>query len=501
MAPTQGDPDSASGSGVAAPTAAKPAPAVPREVWRVTAVVIVGAFLTQLDGALVNVGLATVADSLDAPLSSAQWIVSGYLLALVIGLPLCGWGSQRLGAGRLWLWALGGFTAASALCALATDIRLLIAFRVLQGLAGGLLLPAGQTVIAQVAGRALMGRVMSTAGMALVLGPAAGPTIGGLLIAHASWQWLFLVNVPLGLLGLWLGRRIIPLGERATGARFDVRGFVLIGVGLPALTYAVSLPGRSGGPGLATTYAPLLLGCCALAAFVLFGRRSAAPLLRIGLFTNRVFAAAAASSFLAGVIQFGALVVWALYFQMVRGYDVIGTGLAMVGFAAGAAVLPLSGRLTDRFGGGPVSLAGAVLTTATFLPAALLPPDASLLVLEGCLFFLGVGNALSVVPSSTAAYVTVDPPHLPDAVTLVNIFLRLGGAVGASLLVAVVTHSAGGQTAPGSYHSAFWCLIAASVLAVAGAAALLIASGPRTGGAAGPAGTGKQRPGERQDKP
>ncbi|MGW1375055.1 DHA2 family efflux MFS transporter permease subunit [Streptomyces sp. NPDC002446] len=485
MAPTQGDAESANGPLATAPPGPAPTPAVPRKVWRVTAVVIVGAFLTQLDGALVNVGLATVADSLGAPLPSAQWIVSGYLLALVIGLPLCGWASARIGAGRLWMWALGGFTAASALCAVATDIRLLIAFRALQGLAGGLLLPAGQTVIAQVAGRALMGRVMSTAGMALVLGPAAGPTIGGLLIAHASWRWLFLVNLPLGLLGLWLGRRIIPPGERAARTRFDTRGFVLIGIGLPALTYAVSLPGHSGRPGLATTYVPLLLGCSALAAFVLLGRRTEAPLLRLRLFTNRVFAAAAASSFLAGLIQFGALVIWALYFQMARGYDVIDTGLAMVGFAVGAAVLPWSGRLTDRFGGGPVSLAGAVLTTATFLPAALLPPDASLLVLETCLFLLGIGNALSVVPSSTAAYVTVDPPHIPDAVTLVNIFLRLGGAVGSSLLIAVVTNSAGGQTDPGSYRSAFWWLIAASALSIASATAVLTASRPRAGRAKG----------------
>lgn len=360
----------------------------------------------------------------------------------------------------------------------AFDVRLLIVFRALQGLTGGLLLPAGQTVIAQVAGRKLMGRVMSTAGMALVLGPAAGPVIGGLLIAHASWRWLFLVNIPVGVLGLWLGLRLIPRAEPSKKpAGFDFRGFVLVGVGLPAVTYAVSLPGRSAQLTSATFYGPLLLGCCALAAFGLLSRRSAAPLLNIGLFTNRVFAAAAASSFLAGVIQIGALVIWALHFQLVRGYDVIDTGLAMVGFAVGAAILPVSGRLTDRFGGGPVSLAGALLTTATFVPAALLPADAPLAVLEVCLLLLGMGNALSVVPSSTAAYVTVDPPHIPDAVTLINIFLRLGGAVGASLLVTVVSRGHGdGSSAVGDYHGAFWCLAAFSLVSVGSALGVLVAS-------------------------
>lgn len=469
----------AKGSLATTHSAEQQVPTVPRHVWHVTVVVVVGAFMTQLDAALVNVGLATVADDLHASLRSTQWIVSGYLLALVVGLPLCGWGSQRLGAGRLWLWSLAGFTMSSVLCAAAADIRLLVLFRVLQGLSGGLLLPAGQTVIAQVAGRNLMGRVMSTAGMALVLGPAAGPVIGGLLIARASWQWLFLVNIPVGLAGLWLGRRLIPRGEPTRAARFDIPGFVLVGAGLSAATYAMSLPGQSGRLTLAGFYGPLLLGCAALAAFGLLSRRSAAPLLNTGLFANKVFTAAAVSSFLAGAIQFGALVIWALYFQLVRGYDVIETGLAMVGFAVGAATLPVSGRLTDRFGGGPVSLAGALVTTMAFIPAALLPKDAPLVVLEACLLLLGIGNALSVVPSSTAAYVTVDPPHIPDAVTLINIFLRLGGAVGAALLVSVLSSGSGGASAVGSHRTAFWCLALFSLLAVAGSTCVVIASRTR----------------------
>ncbi|NEC87437.1 MFS transporter [Streptomyces sp. SID12501] len=187
-----------------------------------------------------------------------------------------------------------------------------------------------------------------------------------------------------------------------------------MGTGLSAATYAMSLPGRSGGLTHAGFYGPLLPDCAAPAAFGVLGRRSAAPLLNTGLFADKVFSATAASSFLAGAIQFGALVIQALYFQLVRGYDVIDTGLAMVGFAVGAAVLPVSGRLTDRFGGGPVSLAGSLMTTVAFIPAAPLPTDAPLLALEACLLLLGIGNALSVLPSSTAAYVTVDPVTRPE---------------------------------------------------------------------------------------
>ncbi|MDQ1047517.1 DHA2 family efflux MFS transporter permease subunit [Streptomyces sp. V4I2] len=479
MRPPSGETEPSGGTIAAADGPQEPVPGVPRHVWQVTAVVIVGAFITQLDAALVNVGLATVADDLHASLRSTQWIVSGYLLGLVVGLPLCGWGSRRLGAGRLWMWSLGGFTLTSMLCALATDIRLLVLFRILQGLFGGLLLPAGQTVIAQVAGRNLMGRVMSTAGAALVLGPAAGPVIGGLLIAHASWRWLFLVNIPVGLVGLWLGRRLIPRGEPTKAARFDAVGFVLVGAGLSAVTYAVSLSDASDGLTLTTFYGPLVLGCAALVAFGVLTRRTEAPLLNLDLFANKVFMAAAASSLLAGVVQFGALVIWALYFQLVRGYGVVDTGLAMIGFAVGAAVLPFAGKLTDRFGGGPVSLAGAVVTTLAFVPAALLPVDTSLFVLEACLLLLGVGNALSVVPSSTAAYVTVAPPRIPDAVTLINIFLRLGGAVGSALLVSVVSSGSGGATAVSNHRAAFWCLAFFSLASVVSALGVLLAARAR----------------------
>ncbi len=459
---------------VARPTAAA---AVPAHVWPVAWVVVVGAFMTQLDGALVNIGLATIAADLHAPLPSAQWTVSGYLLALVVALPVSGWASARFGAGRVWCWALAGFTVASLLCAWSPTLPLLVAARGLQGLAGGLLLPAGQTVIAQAAGRQQMGRVMSTVGMPLVLGPAIGPTLGGFLIAHASWPWLFLINLPVGAAALWLGSRIIPRdGAPAARVRFDGVGFVLIGVGLLAVTYVVSQAGGAG----ASVARPLALGVVALAAFCWRSRVVAAPLLKVRQFANEVFAAAAAASFCAGALQFGALVIWALYFQLVRGYGLVGSGLAMIGFAAGAALLPVAGRFTDRFGGGPVALAGAVLTAAVFVPVALAPVDTPLVLLEAGLFAFGVANALSVVPASTAAYVTVAPPDLPDAVTQINILLRLGGAVGAALVVAVLGDQAQPRAALlAGFHAAFWCLALLAAAAIASALVLVRAAGRR----------------------
>lgn len=447
---------------------------ISRRAWTVAYVVVVGAFMTQLDAALVNIGIATIARDLDTTLVATQWTVSGYLLGLVAGLPLCGWASARLGAGRLWLVALGAFTLTSVLCAFAPSVGFLIAARVAQGVAGGLLLPAGQTVIVQVAGRGQMGRVMSTVGLPLVLGPALGPAVGGFVLDHAAWPWLFWINVPVGLLGLALGLRHIPRERPAAGSArpFDLVGFLLVGVGLPALTFAVSALGDATGPvfGAAIAVGAIALGCYAWRSL-----RVAAPLLDTGLFRRGVVAASGLTSFLVGALQIGALVVWALYFQLVRGFDLVTAGLALLGFAVGAALLPLTGRLTDRVGGGPVALAGAALTSVSLVPFALLPPDAPLAALEVCLVVFGVANAMSVVPTSTAAYVTLAPKEMPDAVTQINILLRLGGAVGAALVVAVL------GAAPAGFPAAYWCLVALAVAATASAAWLVRAG---RGGAA-----------------
>jgi EmrB/QacA subfamily drug resistance transporter len=474
---------------VAVPAAALARPRlepIPASVWRVSIVVVVGAFMTQFDTALVTIGLASVARSLHSSLQVTQWIVSGYLLALVIGMPLAGWASRRAGAGRTWLLALAVFTIASAACAWSGNIAELIIARAAQGLAAGLLLPSGQAVIAQVAGRERIGRVMSTVGTALVLGPALGPVIGSQLISHASWPWLFLVNLPVGAAGLWLGWRYIPRGERGVAARFDLAGFILIGAGLPVLTYAISAAGDTSGRGWRLTLILLVLGVLLIVGFTTRGMRVAAPLLDIRLFGSRVFSAAAAASFLAGVIQFGGLVIWALYFQVVCGDGIVAAGLSMLGFAVGAAILPLSGRLADRYGGALVCLAGAALTACTVVPMALLPRAVPLAALECLLLFLGVANALSVVPASTAAYVMTAPAKMPEAITQINVVLRLGGAVGASLLVAVL----GARPGISGFHAAFWALLIISVTFIGVAIWLTITSGA---GRAVPAnGEGKQ---------
>ncbi len=452
---------------------------VPRIAWVVSTVIVLGAFMTQLDAALVNIGLATVAHDLSASLPTTQWTVSGYLLGLVIGLPLCGWAGKAFGAGRVWLAVLAAFTVLSGLCATSPNVEMLITWRCLQGLAGGLLLPSGQMIIAQVAGRDALGRVMSVVGSALVIAPALGPVLGSWVLANADWPWLFLINLPIGAAGLLLGWRFIPRGGRGSPPAFDGSGFLLIGVGLPLLAYAITEFGHHRSVGTPTCWLPLMGGVAALAGFVLRGRRtaSAARLIDLDLFGTPRFRAAAVVSTFVGVVQFGALVSWPLYLQILGRYSLVDSGLIMVGFAAGSALLILSGRLTDRYGGGPVCVIGTVLLVLALIPPAL--GVSALSLIELSLVVLGAGSAMSVVPASTVAYVSIRPNRIPDAVTIVNILLRVGGALGAALVVAVIgSQSLHGSVDASRFHAAFWVLLLAAVGSLA--SAVYLVSAPAT---------------------
>lgn len=452
---------------------------VPTAVWRLAAVVAFGAVMAGLDTSVANVGLDTIRVDLGAPLASAQWVTSGYLLALAGALPACGWASRRIGAGRLWLVALAGFTIASGLCALAPTIETLIAFRLLQGIAGGLLIPAGMTIIAQAAGPARMGRVMSTSAVPAILAPAVGPVLGALLIAHLSWHWLFLINLPIGVLGLILGWRLVPGGDRLVGDRLDLPGLLLVGAGLPLLIYAITGAAQQGTLLAAKMLVPLLAGIGALAVFTRRSLRRESPLLDLRLVTNRVYAAAAVEVLFGGAALFGGLIVMPLYFQLQREQTIVATGWLLIAFSLGAAAtFPIAGWLTDRYGGGLVASAGLIVTVLSTVPFALLPADADLVGVEILQVVRGVGLALSGQPAISAAFATVKSDQLPDATAQINILSRVGGALGSALFVVILTQDlptgATGAATTYAFHLTFWWLSLTAAIALAAAVWLMI---------------------------
>lgn len=449
-----------------------------KETWRLAWVIAFGAFTAGLDTSLVNVALRTIQTEFGTTLDVAQWVSSGYLLALAVSLPVCGWLGNRVGTGRLWLGALTAFTVISGLCAAAPTIGLLIALRVLQGLSAGLLVPAGQTILGRAVGPHRLGRVMARLGIAVTLAPALGPVVGGLLLDGLGWRWLFLLNVPVGAVVLLLGRRRVPRGTPSSATPLDWLGFGYVGVGLPLVVYGLTDWDAGAGASAANVW-PLAVGAVALALFTRRSLRQRKPLLDLRLHARPAFAAACGAMVFGGVLMFGCTLLFPLYFQLARGEGVVATGLLTFAFGAGTAVtLPLAGRLTDSRGGGPVAVLGGLITVIVTGELALVGPDQPAVVVQLVLLALGVGTALVVSPLMVSAFRAVDQDQLPDATAQVNIVNRVGGALGAAVFAVVVDRGlSGGTTA--AFQLAFRWQWGATLLALAGAGLLWLATRSR----------------------
>jgi EmrB/QacA subfamily drug resistance transporter len=412
-----------------------------RRVLVVSGVVILGSFMSILDSTIVNVALATLSRELGSPLHTIQWVASGYLVALAVVIPLTGWASERFGARQLWLTVVALFIAGSALSGLAWSAESLIAFRVLQGLGGGMIMPAGMTILAQTAGPQRIGRVMSVVGVPMLLAPVLGPVLGGLLLQGLSWHWIFYLNVPVGLVALALGHRILPRSTPRPGDPLDGRGLALLSPGLAAIVFGLSETSSQDGIGYIGAWLPIVVGAGLVAAFAWHALhlRDRAPLLDLRLFRSGGFAAAAVTVMMLSAAVFGGLLLLPLYFQVDRGASTLATGLLLAPQGLGAALaMPFSGRLADRVGGGVVSLAGLVVITAATVPLAFLGAHTPYAVTSAILLVRGIGQGFSVMPAMAAAYQTLSTAAVPRATTTLNALQRVGSSIGTAVLAVVL---------------------------------------------------------------
>src|SRR6266508_1745610 len=292
---------------------------LPRDILVLGGVVVIGTIMAILDATIVNVAIHTLGRDFDTSISLIQWVMTGYLLAFASVIPLTGWASERFGAKRIWIASLLLFMGGSALAGAAWSIDSLIVFRVLQGLGGGLIMPVGQTILAQAAGPQRMGRVMSVIGVPMLLAPIFGPVIGGAIVDQISWRWIFFVNLPVGVAAVLFAQRLLPDAKPRIGERLDLRGLALLSPGIAIFLYGISEAGSEGGFGSARTIAAAAVGVALVALFVWHARaRGKAALIDVSLFLRRGFATAAGVNFLVGLALFGSLILLPLYYQIVR---------------------------------------------------------------------------------------------------------------------------------------------------------------------------------------
>jgi EmrB/QacA subfamily drug resistance transporter len=424
--------------------------ALDRRLIALGVVVVLGAIMPILDATIVNVATRVIGEDFRAPITTIQWVLTGYLLGFAAVIPATGWAAQRFGAKRVFIGALALFAIASALAGSAVSVSELIAFRVLQGIGGGMILPVGQLIIARAAGPERMGRVMSMLGVPMLLGSVAGPVLGGLIVSSASWRWIFFINPPIGVLTIALATRLLPGDPARPGDRLDLRGLLLLCGGIASVTYGMSEAGTHGGFGASLTLSLLVAGTALLALYVVHARAvQGQALIDISLLRYRGFAVSVLTNLVIAIALFGALLLLPLYWQIVRGASPLATGLLLAPQALGAAVsLPLAGRATDRAGAAVVVPTGIVLGLtgiAAYTQTWAATPYA---VLAGALFVLGLGLGATFVPLMAAAYQGLPRSAIPAVTSTLNTVQRLGGSVGTALL-AVTLQGAIAHQAPG----------------------------------------------------
>ncbi len=406
----------------------------------IASVVVIGAIMSILDTTIVNVGLATLSHDLHASLATIQWVATGYLVALAVVIPMTGWAAERFGAKRLWMVVVGLFALGSALSGLAWSAESLIIFRVLQGLGGGMIMPAGMTILAQAAGPQRIGRVMSVVGAPMLLGPILGPVLGGLILQNLSWRWIFYVNVPIGALALVMAWRLLPRSEPRRGERLDLAGLALLSPGLAGIVFGLSETSSHDGISYVWAWVPIMVGTACVLGFIWHAlHTSRRPLLDLTLFREPGFAGSAAVVLLMGAALFGSLILLPLYFQIDRGHSTLATGLLLAPQGVGAALtMPISGRLTDRIGGGPVVLFGLVVMTVTTIGLTMWTAQTPVAVTSATLFLRGIGLGCSMMPAMASAYSTISRDAVPRATTTLNVLQRVGGSIGTALLAVVL---------------------------------------------------------------
>src|SRR3954451_1677474 len=444
-------------------------------VWRIAIVVILGAIMSVLDTTIVNVALDTLAVKLHSSLDGIQWVVTGYMLALAAVIPVTGWAATRFGSRRLYLISLVLFTAGSALCGLAWSSETLIAARVLQGLGGGMLMPIGQMILVRAAGPQNMARVMSAIGVPIILAPVFGPTLGGVLLEHAGWQWIFFVNLPVGIAAVFAAMRLLPrdVANPVAAGKLDVTGLALVATGLVGITYGLAESGTAGSLLADSVLVPFLLGIALVATFVVRALKIDNPLLDVRLYANKAFAAASVTMTALGAALFGAMVLMPLYFQLVRGEDAVHTGLLLAPQGIGAALaMALSGRVTERLGGGLTSLIGGTITIVATIPFVLIEANTSFVLIAAAMIVRGFGIGMSMMPSMTAAYAVLRPDQINDATPQLNVLQRVGGSIGTAILAVVLQSGISGlgrPTAEGvaaSFAHTYWWVLGISVVAL-----------------------------------
>jgi EmrB/QacA subfamily drug resistance transporter len=404
----------------------------------VAGVVLLGAIMSILDTTVVNVAIDHLSVAFHATLTTIQWTITGYTLALATVIPATGWAADRFGTKRIYLWSLVLFTIGSAASGFAWSAGSLIGFRVLQGIGGGMIMPAVMTIMTKKAGPHRMGRVMGILGVPMLLAPILGPILGGWLIDDVSWRAIFFINLPIGVVAFVLAMIVLDPDQPQPAHRLDWLGMALLSPGLAIFIYGLA-ESSSYGFGSARSWAPTVLGVALIVAWFVHSWRTENPLIDLRTFAHTRAGAAAGTFTLFSISVFGSMLLVPLYFQSVRGDSALTAGLLIAPGGVGAMILmPVAGRLTDKYGPTWLPATGLPFVAVGLIPFLFVGPHTSYVLLCSGSFVQGIGMGLAMMPNMTAAMQAVPPAAIARTSTAMSIIRQGGASIGTAVLSVIL---------------------------------------------------------------
>jgi EmrB/QacA subfamily drug resistance transporter len=420
--------------------------------YRVMAVYIVGLFMTIIDGTIVNVALPTLAREFNVASTDIEWVSVAYLLAFAAVIPAAGWLGDRFGTKRVFLVALAIFVVASGLCGAAPTLRALVAFRVLQGLGAGLITPIGSAMLFRAF--PLEERSTATVGVlsVAVVAPAIGPVLGGVLVDNTSWRWIFLVNLPIGVVALTLAWLWLREERQPAPGRIDLSGLVLSATGVSLLIYTLSAAPENGWLSW-STFATGTVGLVAMIGLVTTELRIEQPMLQLRLLSNQLFRVVNISASMVYAGFFGWIFILPLYMQTLRGFNATQSGLVQAPQAVALFIVSnlLGKRVYRTVGPRRLMMVGSAVTavaTGSFVFADL---DTPLWMIASGSFMRGAAVGMVFVSIQTAVYATVSIADTGRAASVFNTQRQISFAIGVALAASVIAakvSSVGGDSAP-----------------------------------------------------
>ncbi len=414
-----------------------------RSPWLIVGIISIATFMEVLDTAIANVSLDHIAGSLSVSPDESTWVLTSYLVANAVVIPISGWLSNVIGRKRYYMMSVALFTVASFLCGIAPNIQFLVLARILQGIGGGGLAPSEQSMLADTFPPAKRGQAFAAYAFVIIVAPVIGPTIGGWITDNYSWHWIFLVNVPVGILSLFLVNIFVDEPQKLVDERkarlkkgldVDWVGFLLVAIGLGSLEIFLDRGERDDwfGSGFITTAA--IVAAVAIVFLVIWELTRKDPIVNLRLMGNRNFAAVLGVMFTTGVILFGTTQLIPAMLQQVFGYTATDAGLAMTaGGLATVIMVPVVGQLVGKVDV-RILLGGALIVSAIALGNLTnLNADASFADVAWARAYQAVALPFLFVPITNAAYTGLKPTQTNEASALLNVFRNLGGSVGIAL--------------------------------------------------------------------